>query len=231
MYNKTIICFANSKKPPSGRCIAGKELNGTDAGDWIRPVSARAGHEVSEDERAYEDGRKAQLLDIIRIPLIKRDILGHQTENHTLDNGYYWEKKGVATWDQVKAAVDRDDQLFWSHSQSTYHGSLDKVHKDDLQKIGTSLRLTEVGDLKIQVRSEDGYEGAPARRRVRASFTVLGQRHLLSVTDPEIEAQYLSGRDGDYPVGHAILCISLVEVWNDFAFRVIASVITPGRFG
>lgn len=49
----------------------------------------------------------------------------------------------------------------------------------------------------------------------------------MSVTDPEIEGMYLVKSDGKYPDGVAVLCVSLVEVWNGFAFRVVASVIPP----
>lgn len=230
MYTKTIICLANSRKPPSGRCIAGKELTGAVIGPWIRPVSARVGHEVSEEERRYKDGQKAQLLDIVTVTMIQPSPSGHQTENHTLHDGYYWEKIGVASWVQVNAAVDINDQQFWTHSQSTYHGHSDKVAEADLANIGTSLTLTRVGDLLIHVRSEDGFNGGPARRRVRASFSVRGAHHMLSVTDPEIEEYFLAQVNGDYAVGEAVLCVSLVEVWNGYAFRVIASVITPIRF-
>ena len=51
----------------------------------------------------------------------------------------------------------------------------------------------------------------------------------MSITDPEIADAYLVRGDGKYEVGDAALCISLVEVWNGFAFRVIASLITPQR--
>ncbi len=231
MYNKTIVCLANSRKPPSGRCIAGKEITGTTVGGWIRPVSSRPSHEVSEEERRYVDGKKAQLLDIVRVPLSSAAVLGHQTENHTLDDGYYWEKVGTVTWAQVNAMIDLHDPAFWGHSQSTYHGLNDKVAEAELALIGTSLRLARVGDLAIKVANEDGYNGAPSRRRVRGEFTLSGSHYILSVTDPEMEEQYLAQRDGDYEVGDAVLCISLVEPWNGYAFRVIASIITQQRCG
>ncbi len=231
MYNKTIVCLANSRKPPSGRCIAGKEFSGAIVGGWVRPVSSRPSHEVSEEERRYVDGKKAQLLDIVTVPLLNATPLGHQTENHTLDDGFYWIKVGTATWAQINAIADPYDRVFWSHSQSTYHGENDKVAEADLAQIGTSLRLTRVNDLTIKVINEDGYNGAPSRRRVRGEFTVLGIHYLLSVTDPEMEENFLAQANGDYNLGDAVLCISLVEPWNGYAFRVIASIITPHRCG
>lgn len=229
MYEITILCLANSRKPPSGRCIAGRQFDGGIVSEWVRPVSARVSHEVSEEERRYETGTKAQLLDILSIPLSQASPFGHQTENHTLDAGYYWEKKGVATWAQVKAAVDPYDTEFWSNSKSTYHGCNDKVAEADVARIGCSLKLIFVLDLVISVNSESGFEGNLARRRVRAKFTLNGIAYWLSITDPEIEESYLTQGNGDYDIGEAALCISLVEVWNGYAFRVVASVITEGR--
>ena len=51
----------------------------------------------------------------------------------------------------------------------------------------------------------------------------------MSVTDPEIEEAYLLRGDEKYLIGDAALCVSLVEVYHAFAFRVIASLITQQR--
>lgn len=230
MYEITILCLANSRKPPSGRCIAGKVYaNGRTTADWVRPVSARPTHEVSEEERRYEGGTKAQLLDIISLPLRQASPSRHQVENHTLDDQYYWGKEGTATWAQVKAAVDPYDAKFWGNSQSTYHGLNDKVPEAAVDAIGSSLKLILVADLVISVSRENGYEGNPSRRRVRAKFTFRNTQYWMSITDPEIEEKFLTQGDGEYQIGEAALCISLAEVWNGFAFRVVASVITPNR--
>jgi hypothetical protein len=229
MYEITMICLANSRKPPSGRCIAGKEFAGNKVGKWLRPVSARPGHEVSEDERRYESGIKAQLLDILSVPLIRAAPFDHQVENHVLDDKFYWTKTGTADWNRVVSCVDAFDPAFWGNSQSTYHGQNDKVAEANVIKTGSSLKLILVSDLEVVVHVEDGYQGAQGRRRVRGRFTLNHAPYLMSITDPEMEEAYLVRGDGKYQVGNAALCISLVEIWNGFAFRVIASLITPQR--
>lgn len=231
MYQRTIICLANSRKPPSGRCIAGKELGGAHEGQWLRPVSARQSREVSEEERRYETSEKAQLLDIVTVPLNSHSPLGHQTENHILAEDYYWAKVGTATLDQVNAQIDSYDAHFWVQAESTYHGLNDKVSEQVAAGITSSLKLIATTNLQIRVLMEEGFEGRPSRKRVRAEFGYHNQTYRLSITDPEIEDHYLKQAEGAYPVGNATLCISLVEPWNGYAFRVVASVITPDRFG
>ena len=73
---ETIVCLANSRKI-SGRCVAGKR---TSDNSWFRPISNRAGHEISEFDRRYSDGKTAQLLDVIEIPCIEERPHGHQSE-------------------------------------------------------------------------------------------------------------------------------------------------------
>src|SRR5688572_20697011 len=61
---KRIVCLANSRKL-SGRCVAGIEIVDSQLSGWIRPVSVRQSHEVSEIEREYRDGSDPQVLDIV----------------------------------------------------------------------------------------------------------------------------------------------------------------------
>jgi len=103
-YTKTIICLANSRKI-SGRCVAGKETAGGKIGAWIRPVSGRPAGELSEEDRRFENGQDPRLLDVIRIPMVEPRPHGFQTENHLIDEGYYWTKEREASWDDLKAAL------------------------------------------------------------------------------------------------------------------------------
>ena len=228
MYKKTIACLANSRKPPSGRCIAGKEIGAEGFGAWVRPVSDRLTHEVSEEERRYEDGSKAQLLDIIAIPLKEPASSDFQVENHTLDDDHYWERVGHVDWKSVQKAADAFDAGFWCSAESTWHGVNDKLSEQVARHCKSSLKLIVVPHLQITVHREEGYN-APGRRRVRGSFSYQGSQYKLSVTDPVVEESYLGRGDGDYDIVDAALCISLGEIWNGYAFRLIASVITKDR--
>jgi hypothetical protein len=226
MYWKTIICLANSRKPPSGRCIAGKELLQAGIGAWVRPVSDRPTHEISEEERRYERGGAAQALDVVRVPLLEPRPMRHQTENHLIDDSSYWVKVRQATWNDLEAALDPTGVL-WSDGSSTYHGLNDKVSDSQISTVRTSLRLVRTKNLVIHVVFESGFEGRQGRRRVRAAFGLGGSSYSLSVTDPKIEEVFYARNNGEYPIGDAIICVSLSELAHGYAFKLAASVFFP----
>ena len=221
-YTKTIICLANSRKI-TGRCVAGKEIADSKIGAWIRPVSGRPAGELSEEERRFQNGQDPRLLDVISIPMIEPRSHGFQTENHLIDDGYYWTKQREASWDDLQAALDPIVGLLWDNSSSSYNGLHDRVEEAAANKLGSSLRLIEVTDLKISVAVE-GAEFGNAKRKVRGHFTFNGASYWLAVTDPVTERKYLAGKDGEFQVGPAILCISLGEPYGGYAYKLIVGV-------
>ena len=71
-------------------------------------------------------------------------------------------------------------------------------------------------------------EGAEFRKRkVRACFSLNGESYRLAVTDPIVERRYLMGENGSYDVGEAILCISLGELYDGYAYKLVATIFLP----
>lgn len=222
-YTKRIVCLANSRKPPTGRCIAGRELLSNGFGDWIRPVSGRPTREVSEDERRYEDGSDPHVLDIIDIPLVQHSPEHHQHENHVLNEKFYWAKRGVCPWNLLLFAVEEVDGPLWVNGFSSANGLNDRVPTSHLHRIARSLYLIRPDELVIAVAREES--AFASKRRVRACFTLGGEEYRVAVTDPLIEREYLRRGDGEIDLTGAIICMSLGEVFHGYAYKLVASVI------
>ncbi len=225
-YEKHIVCLANSRKT-SGRCIAGKELTDNGIGPWIRPVSIRPTREISELDRRYENGQRARVLDIIKIPMIEPVPHLNHSEDHLIDDDEYWEKTGEAGWDIIQTMLEPNNGPLWCNGGSTYHGANDKIREDVASELDSSLMLVRPSDLNILVRVESGFEGRPGKRTARASFSVACEQYILKITDPEAETEYLGREKGTYSVDDAIICVSLSEAWNGHVFKLVAAIFTP----
>lgn len=169
-YSKTIVCLANSRKPPEGRCVAGREISTNGYGDWVRAVSSRPTHELTLEERTYRNGEDPNVLDIISIEMTAPQPRLHQKENHVIDRFRRWEKKGVVTWKQLEAAVENHDEALWINGCSSYHGRNDRIPENSLENLTRSLYLIRTDRLILKVASEGDVLG-PLHRRVRAGFS------------------------------------------------------------
>lgn len=221
-YTLTIVCLANSRKM-SGRCIAGKEWTTGRAGKWIRPVSGRENHEISESDRQYHDGSDPRLLDVITIPFKQAAPSGHQLENHLIDDGYYWARVGIVSATDLSKIADRPATL-WKNGFSSGSGNNDRVPISDAVADAGSLYLVRVNDLTLQVVKVTGADFS--KRVVRAKFTYLNEDHDLRVTDPLIERAYFAKPDGQYAIGSAFLCVSLGEPFGGHYYKLVAAVLT-----
>lgn len=223
---KRILCLANSKKM-SGRCVAGREVLAKSPGPWIRPVSERASHEVSEDERQYDDGSDPRVLDIIDVPLIRHQPHACQTENWLLDPNYYWTRIRQVGWGELRSYIESPPTL-WTNGRSTFNGSNDEILCPEADELPGSLYLIHVASLEIRVLAPGAAFNNP-KRRVLADFWYRGVHYAFWVTDPVIERIYKARSDGTYQVGESCLCVSLGEPFRkgeeEFRYKLVAAVI------
>lgn len=224
-YVKTIVCFANSRKI-SGRCVAGKEWVDGKPGQWIRPISARATHEISEEERRYQDGHDPQLLDIIRVPCENHHPLNHQQENHVIDPGYYWSKQGQLAFQDARSWLDSPNTL-WGIGQRSYAGLNNRIAVG--QEDGTSLFLISVENLRLLV-DRKAPEYPDSKRAVRGEFVYCGNTYRMDVTDPVVERNFLAQTDGQYDIHRPLLCVSLGDPYQGHYYKLIAAVLYQERF-
>lgn len=223
-----MVCLANSRKH-SGRCIAGIVTEGSQSGEWLRPVSDRHGAEVSESERQYVDGSDPRVLDVLEVPLLRQAPHGHQVENWLLDPHQHWVRRDRLTWGDLARLGDTERLLWPSHAESTYNGLNDRVTAAEAGAFDHSLHLVWVDDLVVRVFAP-GAEFGNLKRRVQGQFMHLGAEYRVWIIDPVVERAFLARDDGHYAIGDCYLTMSLGEANDDgFCYKLVAAVITRER--
>jgi hypothetical protein len=222
-YNKTFVCFANSRKN-LGSCIAGKEWVNGAPGGWVRPVSSRATHEVADQERQFRGGGELRLLDVISVPCSSHQPLPNQVENHVLDPSSYWVRRGVIAWADINRWTDSPESL-WSLGDGSYAYQNNRVA--DGYSGGTSLYLIVVDALQVIVGPKSSEF---PKRIVRGQFIYRGITYRMTITDPVMEQYYLHGDDGQYTISNPKLCVSLGDPYQGYFYKLIAAVLYRERF-
>lgn len=217
-----ILCLANSRKF-SGHCIAGKEIRNGVIGPWIRPVSSRKTGELSDADCSYSDRKLPALLDIMEVPLRKRQPDYYHTENYLIDENNRWKFIRKASWRDVLAALDTVTGALWANGSDSSNGKNDRVPEPIAKKLDGSLYLIRPHGFSVQVSTEGG------ERKIRGNFTLNTIPYKCVVTDPIIEKQFLKQRDGIYTMSNALLCMSLGELYFGYAYKLVAAVLTPEK--
>src|SRR5262249_36574379 len=148
---------------------------------------------------------------------------GAQTENHLIDNGSRWTKVRKASLYELQSALDPVRGALWDNSSASSNGLHDRVAKSKAAQLGNLLKLIQVSDLSIEV----ALEGSFGKRKVRGKFSLNGIEYKLVITDPVMEKKYKAGKNGQFDVGNAILCISLGDTYRGFAYKLIAGAVLP----
>jgi hypothetical protein len=215
---KQLVCLANSRKH-GGRCIAGIDMK---SNTWVRPVSSRPGHEISESERKYRNGAEPSVLDVISMQLVRHQQGGSQSENWLLDSSIRWEKLGQIGWGDLCHLEQRPTQLWINSGDSTIKGLNDRVPIAHESELVDSLKLIRVDSARIMV---DRPYGANRELDVRAEFRYAGSAYILKVTDSIYEERFRKRGIGTYRLAESFLTVSLGEEFKGYLYKMVAAII------
>jgi len=216
---KVIICLAASIKS-GGRCIAGKDES--DKKSWIRPIGDGEEDGIDNQQSRYSDGKPAQVLDIIEIPILKPYPKQHQKENFLVDSQKKWIKKGEVKRQNLKSLLDNPPSL-WHDLTSSTNGTNDRIPASKADTISSSLYLIEA-QCKIIVRIE-GKEFNNPEKKVRCSFNYKNTDFLLKVTDPKVKQEYEIKPEKEYDLGQKYICVSLGLDYKGYLYLLAATII------
>ena len=229
---RRIVCLANSRKP-DGRCVAGKLYVQGNFGAWLRPISARDGEELSEQERRISKGVEPALLDIMEIMVTEHKPSAHQPENFLINPQYKFKHVGSVNIEELMKAVDKPTNLWIMGYQSKTFGKNDLVPPNRISEVSNSLFLIYPHTFTIQV-----VQGTYSLQ-VRGQFSYLGADYNLRITDPIVEERFIPKGAGEYKIDDVLLTISLAEKLFTVAsnpsssgyYKLIAGVIDISSLG
>lgn len=215
-----IVCLANSRKY-SGRCVAGKEILPAAIGGWIRPIGETATGELSLSEIILRTGSEPGLLDVIALKVGEEERKhAYQPENRFCGGG--WELDGTLPRSKLSDLADEVDHL-WINGYHSHNGINDRMPVELVeQNVVSSLLFVPADDLHIIVGKD-----VRGLKKIWADFRHKGIKYRLHVTDPVIEADYMTRNFGRYlvddPGPH--LTVSIGEPFEGFCYKLAAAVV------
>lgn len=222
-----MLVLANARKY-GGHCVAGRVISCGKLGPWMRPVGLRRHGELTAWERCLPGKIEPALLDIIELGVSERRLHPWQPENHLVHAKTAWKLIGKATWVQAQKAIETPTGELWQNGEHSRDGDNDRVRIAAAK--GASRSLVLIKPQKLVLAVCEGAITGPERRelQLRADFWLGRDHYRLAVTDPVAEAAYLLRPPSDYPVHDALMCVSLGENYKGYAYKLAASIITPG---
>ena len=209
---KEIVVFANSVKHKSS-CIAGKYINSQ---KWVRPVYDNDGAEIPVNQTKILNQKTNKIWDLKVLQKIKIDIshsapLKHQPENWVI-NENQWTDHYKISLDDISNYLDYPESLWGNGNCVSYHDiNENKITMD------SSLYLIKVENIKLYIVEKEG------KKKGRASFIYNEIKYDLAVTGREFFP--IIGNNNKFLLEKAILCISLGEVYRDYCYKLVASII------
>lgn len=224
-YSHQFVCLASSIKH-DGYCIAGKVWGGQYHGRWIRPVSNRERNSISDAERIYANGERAQLLDLMTVTMTGLQDHPYQCENQLICHPPVWASERRLELGELGQLEDRPDEL-WDLGYRSRCGRNDRVPPELLNARRQTLYLIRPEDISVTVSAESAEWNNP-KLTARASFTYNGHRYALSVTDERAKAYFLGqGVGTHHPERITYFTVSLgdIDPNTGYAYKLVAAIL------
>jgi len=171
--NVTFVCLANSTKL-GGRCVAGIKTDGT---GWVRPVSEGPTGTLLPSHYTLDNGREADLLDVVEVEVTHHRPEPHQPENWVIAKRQWRlveRLEAVAAWQQVRPFLVLGPTLLGNRT--------DRIAYPDLRSNPITNSLALIDPSKVNWLITTSLSG---KRQTRALFTLGGMSYDLGVTDPQ----------------------------------------------
>lgn len=191
MNNVIEVAILTKSSKNGGYCVAGIEIK---SGRWVRLVSSDAESHgaLSNENMQYQDRSTCQVLDIVKVPIIRSVPSTYQPENVLIDEHKYWGKVGRMSVEQLLNLHPAEKHSYLLGNAYRY------ITEDAIDTVGHSLVLVQVSNLVIT---------HPEVRKTRADFIYRGTVYRdMSVTDRD----FYNAPDNT-SIKNAILVMSLPD--------------------
>lgn len=196
------LIFANSIKHYA-RCIAGKNI---DTGQWFRLVYNVNGDAIPNKNAIYYDmnnnGQELKPLVVIEIPVLNPAPIIGQPENIILD--YSNRIKQVAPY-------EINDFSIYMDNPPDLWGNGDSISNFQGKTVSNSLYLIKPKKVNLYYREE---------KKRRIEFLYNGIKYDLGCTSPNFD-DLINKKEPNIQA----LCISLGENFNNFHYKIVASIL------
>jgi len=185
-----VVILTKSSKN-GGYCVAGIDVNSS---KWVRLVSSdtRSHGALFDRDMQYRNNTFFNLLDVVRVPVLRKVPSEHQPENILIDEEEYWEKIGELSISDVLELHPPETHRFLLGNEYPY------ITEERVDTVGHSLILVKVSDLIIT---------HPRERTTKASFRYRFTTYEnMSVTDRDFY-----NTPDQTELGDAVLIMSLPD--------------------
>jgi hypothetical protein len=214
---KSIVLLAKSRKYHN-YCVAGID---TETGEWVRLISEdRSIHNaVPPEDLTYEDGTEAAILDIVNVEIKDHSPNYYQPENYTYDSGYYWEKIGESTVDEVLDVINQidDDYIFYNNEKKLPRSFVEQIDAE----IRYSLKLIIPENVRLNVKQWN--INGPLSYSLCFDYND-DSYAFLKITDDNFTHEYQE--EGWYNLENVALVASLADLYDadNCHYKLIATI-------